>query len=266
MSDANDTDINALFDFAQRLADASGEYVRAKFRRPHELYVKDDASPVTEVDRAVETRLRAMIESEHPTHGIMGEEFGNTDLNASHVWIIDPIDGTKQFAAGLQTFGTLIALAREGKPILGIIEQPVTGERWVAAEGGPTRNEGVALSTRACPELSSAVMAASAPDYFKGEAWAAYERLNEMTRWTVYGGGCHGYAQLAAGFIDLGIEARNDPFDYCALVPIVECAGGVITDWDGAPLTIFSGDRYVAAGDASLHAQALEVINEALSK
>jgi inositol-phosphate phosphatase/L-galactose 1-phosphate phosphatase/histidinol-phosphatase len=246
--------------FANRLADASGGIVRSGFRASRDVIIKPDQSPVTEIDRKVETELRRLVENEFPDHGIIGEEFGDVRIDAEYVWIFDPIDGTKHFAAGLHGFATLIALAKAGEPIIGVLDQPITSERWLGVQGRPTTLNGKVIETRTCDNLPDAVMATSAPDYFYDGGWNAYTRLNAITRWTVYGAGCHGYAMLASGFIDIAIEAGLGPFDYCALVPIVENAGGVITDWDGARLTIHSGDRIVAAGDARIHQDALVVL------
>ena len=255
-------DLTEALRFGCRLADASGKLVREAFRQPHELEIKDNLSPVTAVDKAVEACVREMIASTYPEHGIMGEEYGSVGLDREYVWVIDPIDGTKQFAAGLQTFGTLIALARNGSPVLGLIDQPVTGCRWTGALGMPTCFNANAILPRRCARLADAVMSTTGPDYFKGEAASVFNDLNQQTLWTVYGAGCHGYGLLAGGTVDLLIEARNDPFDYCAHVPIVEGAGGVISDWNGDPLTIHSGDRVLAAGDPHLHRQALARIRK----
>ena len=249
-----------LVRFANRLADASGDIVRSGFRVNRDVTIKPDQSPVTEIDRKVETELRRLIEKEFPDHGIIGEEFGDVRTDAEYVWVLDPIDGTKQFAAGLHGFGTLIALAKAGEPVIGVLDQPITSERWLGVQGRPTTLNGKVVETCACDSLAHATMATSAPDYFYDGGWHAYQQLNKITRWTVYGAGCHGYAMLAAGFIDVAIEAGLSPFDYCALAPIVENAGGVITDWQGARLTIHSGDRIIAAGDAHMHHDALAVL------
>lgn len=250
-------DLTQALGFAGRLADASGELIRGMFRQHHELEIKGDQSPVTAADKAVEARVRQMIASTYPDHGIIGEEQGSVGSDREYVWVVDPIDGTKQFTAGLQTFGTLIALTRGGYPILGLIDQPITGDRWTGAEGMSSRFNGYSIQVRGCTRLADAVLTTIGPDYFKGDAASVLADMNQQTRWTVYGAGCQGYGLLAGGTIDLLIEAGLDPFDYCASAPIVEGAGGVISDWSGNPLTIRSGDRILAAGDPKLHQQAL---------
>ena len=265
MNAASDQRSREFLDFAIELAEASGTLIREAFRRPLSVEAKDDLSPVTQSDKAVETRLRERIASRYPEHGIVGEEYDDTQVSAEFVWVIDPIDGTKQFAAGLPTFATLIALARDGKPVLGIIDQPVTSERWIGMTGTGTTFKGKPVHTRSCERLADAVMATSAPDYFDALAAPAYQRLNEVTRWPLYGAGCHAYGQIAMGCIDIGIEASHSAFDYCALVPVVEGAGGIISDWQGDPLTIHSGDRFIAAGDSRIHRQALDLMAAAMN-
>lgn len=252
--------LREFLEFAHELAEVSGALIRDAFRQPHSVEVKDDASPVTQADKAVESRLREQILARYPHHGILGEEYDDTQVSAELVWVIDPIDGTKQFAAGLPTFATLIALARDGKPVLGIIDQPVTSERWAGMADAGTTFNGKPVRTRPCEHLIDAVLATSAPDYFDTQAAPAYQRLHETTLWSLYGAGCHAYGQMSTGCIDIGIEAEHSAYDFCALVPIVDGAGGTITDWQGDALTIHSGDRFIAAGDPRIHRQALDLI------
>ena len=259
MKSANDEELRGFLGFALELAETSGALVRDAFQRTHSVAVKDDSSPVT-ADIAVEATLRERIASRYPAHGIIGEEFDDTQVSAEFVWVIDPIDGTKQFAAGLPTFATLIAVARDGKPMVGIIDQPVTSERWVGVADACTTFNGSPVRTRSCEQLDSAILATSAPDYFDTLTAPAYQRLHEATRWSLYGAGCHAYGQMAAGRIDIGIEADHSAHDFCALVPVIEGAGGTVTDWQGDALTIHSGDRFIAAGDARIHSQALSLI------
>ncbi len=254
-------DFEAYVVFAEQLADASRAIILEALSWPRSVQMKADASPVTETDCAVEERLRQMIRRAYPDHGIMGEEFADRDLEAEWVWVLDPIDGTKAFIAGVPVFGTLIALARDGVPVLGVIDHPATGERWLGGAGLGARLNGAPIAVRSCDRLADALLCTNTPDHYRGADWAAYERLTGAVRWTSYGGSCYAHGRLATGFIDLGFEAAHDPVDYCAIVPVVEGAGGVITDWEGAPLTIRSGSRFLAAGDRRMHAQALELLS-----
>ena len=254
------SELGELRAFCERLADASRSLIREAARGAVSSQIKGDGSPVTAVDQAVEDRLREMIAEAYPDHGIVGEERGASSPERDLVWALDPIDGTLPFLAGIPVYGTLIALLRNKAPLLGVIDMPATGERWVGCEGVPTMRNGAPVTVRPCEDLSGALLSTSNPDFY-GEADApALERMKATTRWTVYGGSCMAYAQIASGRIDIGIDVAFDPFDYLALVPVIEGAGGVISDWAGNPLTLDSGDRLIAAGDARIHAQALKVL------
>ncbi|MCH9000682.1 MAG: hypothetical protein IID48_20795 [Proteobacteria bacterium] len=253
-------ELERLTRFAERLADASREILLSVSAQRPRAQVKDDSSPVTAVDEAIEDRLRDMIAREYPDHGIVGEERGATRPESDTVWVLDPIDGTLAFLAGIPVFGTLIALVRGGVPAIGIIDLPATGERWVGCAGRPTTHNGEAVRARPCDELSTALLSTSNPDFYGAAEFEAFERLKSAVRWTVYGGSCLAYAQIAAGRIDLGIDAGLDPVDYCALVPVIRGAGGAITDWQGRALNLHSGSRVLAAGDPRAHAWALEIL------
>ena len=246
--------------FANLLADAARACIGESADRAPEPIPKDDGSPVTAVDRAVEDCLREMISETYPDHGIVGEERGAQSADGELVWVIDPIDGTLPFLAGLPVYGTLLALVRGGAPVLGIIDMPATGERWVGCQGLPSTRNGESVKVRACDDLSVALMSTSNPDFYAEADRPALERMKAATRWTVYGGSCLAYARIASGWIDVGIDVGFDPTDYLALVPVIAGAGGVITDWDGNALTLHSGDRLVAAGDSAIHAKTLAVL------
>ncbi|MCZ6772749.1 MAG: inositol monophosphatase family protein [Proteobacteria bacterium] len=246
--------------FAETLADASRAIVREAVRKPFDLEIKSDGSPVTDVDKAVEDAIRRLISERFPDHGVLGEERQATAPDAEFKWIIDPIDGTLPFLAGIPVFGTLIALVRGEVPVLGVIDMPMTSERWIGCEGQSTTRNGDPVRSRSCDNLSRALMSTSNPNFYDDEDMPALERLNVITRWCVYGGSCMAYAQIASGRIDLGIDVNFDIYDYMALVPVIRGAGGVVTDWDGAKLTIHSGNRFVAAGDRRVHEQALEIL------
>ncbi len=251
--------------FAHLLAEAAGAAIRPHFRAPLAVETKHDASPVTVADREAETAMRALIEQRRPGHGIIGEEFGAVREGASEVWVLDPIDGTKAFLAGKPLFGTLIALLREGRPILGVIDQPILGERWLGAAGRPTTFNGTAVSTRSCSALGHAVLSATTPEMFAGADKGSFDRLAARSRHTVYGADCYAYGLLASGHLDLVVEAGLAPYDFCALVPVVEGAGGVMTDWRGDALHAGSDGRVAAAGDAAVHRLALSLLGQGAS-
>jgi inositol-phosphate phosphatase/L-galactose 1-phosphate phosphatase/histidinol-phosphatase len=249
--------------FAERLADATGPLVRRYFRQPVEIITKADASPVTIADRETETLLRGMVAATYPGHGLIGEEFGAERADAEHVWIFDPIDGTKSFITGRPLFGTLIGLLHRGRPILGVIDHPALGERWIGAAGRPTTFQGRPVKVRPCADLADAVLGASTPHMFADPAAeAAFNRVRARVKLTMYGGDCYAYGLIASGFQDLVIEANNGIYDFLPLVPVLEGAGAVITDWQGRALDVNSGDRVLAAGDKRLHAAALQLLNE----
>lgn len=226
--------------------------------------VKPDRSLVTELDRRLETRLRELIVARYPHHGILGEEDEPARLDADLVWILDPIDGTAAFIAGVPVYGTLIALAHEGVPVIGIIDQPATGDRWIGVAGRPTTHSGRPCATRPCPALSEAIVSASNPDFFSESERPALDALRARTRWRIYGGCCMSYGLLASGRTDLAIDTKLQVYDYAPFRPIIEGAGGCITDWQGAPLTLASGPQVLAAGDRARHGEALAEVARAL--
>jgi inositol-phosphate phosphatase/L-galactose 1-phosphate phosphatase/histidinol-phosphatase len=251
---------DAFLALALALADAAGEAIRPYFRQPLAVDDKPDLTPVTAADRAAEQAMRSLIESRFPKHGIIGEEFGRVREDAEFLWTLDPIDGTKSFISGVPLFGTLIALTRAKRPILGIIDQPVSRERWVGVVGRPTTLNGAVIRCRACPALAGATLFATTPDMFKEGDVAVFTRVSGAVKLTRFGADCYAYGLLAAGFIDLVLEASLKPYDFCAMVPIVAGAGGIATDWRGADLDIASDGRILVAGDHRTHRTALELI------
>jgi histidinol phosphatase-like enzyme (inositol monophosphatase family) len=263
---SDDIDINCLAKFAQRLADAAGAAIRPYFRRAVGIDNKacgTDFDPVTEADRAAELAIRKLIIEAYPDHGVIGEEFEDRPGQGDFSWILDPIDGTRAFIMGLPMWGTLIGLSFKGKPILGLMDQPVTGERfWSAGDGAYYRgpDSARAMKTRVCPSLALAKLACTTPEMFKADnELARFQSLSRQVRLTRFGTDCYGYCLLAMGQIDLVVEAGLKPFDIAPLIPIIERAGGVVTGWDGGCAT--QGGRVVAAGDARLHEQALSVLS-----
>ncbi len=250
----------AFADVAGRLADAAARIAMKYFRRDLAVDDKTDQSPVTGADREAEAAMRDILGAAFPEHGIYGEELGKVRIDAEYVWVLDPIDGTQSFVTGKPLFGTLIALTRLGVPVLGVIDAPALNERWVGIEGRPTTFNGAPARVRGCAELGRAWLYATSPQMFPGGDFEAFERLRARVRRAVYGAECYAYGLLASGHVDLVAEATMQPYDFLALAPIVTGAGGVITDWRGEPLTLGSGDRVLAAGDARIHGAALEVL------
>jgi len=250
-----------LIAIANRLADASGPLIRNYFRQPLRADDKADASPVTAADREAELAIRAILADRRSTDGIIGEEFGNSNTDAEFVWVIDPIDGTKSFITGRPIFGTLIGLVRNGTPVLGVIDQPVNGERWVGARGHGTTYNGTPVSVRDCPALAGAIAGTTAPELFDRAQAKRWQQVAATAKHVIYGGDCYTYAQLAAGFVDVVIESGLQIYDFCALVPVIEEAGGIVTDWRGAALTLGSDGTILACGDARTHAEILELLD-----
>jgi len=248
-----------LLALAGRLADSSGAIAKRYFRSGVGTEIKPDRSPVTVADREAEAAIRKLIGAAHPEHGVIGEEYGADRPDAEFVWVLDPIDGTKSFITGRPLFGTLIALAHRGKPVLGVVDHPALDERWVGAAGHSTLMNGKPVRTRPCPEPADAALFASSPHLFD-DTRGAFERVRRATRQVLYSSDCYAYGLIASGFADLLVDAKMAIYDYLAAVPVIEGAGGVMTDWEGRPLTLASGDRLVAAGDARLHEQVLRLL------
>jgi inositol-phosphate phosphatase/L-galactose 1-phosphate phosphatase/histidinol-phosphatase len=257
-----DHDLMAL---AERLADASGPLIRRYFRQPIRVDEKADSTPVTAADREAETTIREILARECPDHGVVGEEFGADRPDAEFVWVLDPVDGTRSFVTGKPLFGTLIALVRQGRPVLGVVDMPALEERFVGALGRPSTFRARDGSTRElrcrpCPALASAILSATTPHMFQGAEAAAFERLRLAAKAVVYGADCYAYCLLAMGTLDLVVEADMGIHDYLALVPIVEAAGGVASDWQGRALGFASGRRVLFAGDRRVHEAALGIL------
>ena len=252
---------------ARSMVEAAREITLPNFRTNlgHEL--KADRTPVTIADRKTEARLRELIEAAFPDHGIIGEEYGVERKDASHVWVLDPIDGTKKFMTGNPLFGTLISLLRDGKPILGVIDAPAVDDTWIGATGHGTKHITGAgerqVRCRTCSNLAGAVLYTTAPEMFEGAEEAAFNRLKSQVLFPLYGGECYAYGLLANGTADLVVEGDMAIHDYLSHVPIVTEAGGMMTDWEGNPLGLDSGRNVIAAGDPVCHAAALDLLNQA---
>jgi inositol-phosphate phosphatase / L-galactose 1-phosphate phosphatase / histidinol-phosphatase len=245
---------------ANRLADAAGDAIRPFFRSSFSHEAKSDASPVTEADRAAEAAIRSVLDAECPHDAIIGEEYGEKPGTSGRTWVLDPIDGTVSFMAGRPIFGTLIALLDNGWPVLGVIDQCISGERWVGAAGKETMLNGKAVRTRSCRSLVEATLASTGPQYFGEHDAEHFMALAAKTahKRMVWGGDCYNYGLLAAGQIDLVVEAGLKLHDFAALVPIIEGSGGLMCDWTGEPLHASSDGHIIALGDSARLEDVLE--------
>jgi histidinol phosphatase-like enzyme (inositol monophosphatase family) len=250
---------------AEAAADVAGAVIRPFFRAPLQATQKADRSPVTIADRSAEQAMRAVLTERLPEHDILGEEYGLDRPAAALRWVLDPIDGTRAFITGRPTFGTLVALLRDGVPVLGVIDQPVTGERWVGVVGQPTRFRGPLggrPGCRACPDLAQAELSCTSPAMLNTAETLRWQRLARAVGRVSWGGDCYAYGLLALGQLDLVAEAEMKPWDWAALVPVVEGAGGRVTDWEGSALGPDSGERVLAVGDPALLSAAVVLLSE----
>jgi histidinol phosphatase-like enzyme (inositol monophosphatase family) len=268
-STAASTFAKSLVPFAQRLADAARAATLPHFRSAASLADNKATTgydPVTEADRSAERAMRALIDAERPDDGIEGEEYGSKAGRSGLVWHLDPVDGTRAFVAGLPVWTTLIGLAQDDRAILGIIDQPWMDERYVGAGGEAwldCRGARTKLKTRDCPALTQAIL--STTDYFilTPPERGAFEHLRATARITRYGLDAYGYARLAAGTIDMVAESDLKSHDVCALIPVVEGAGGVVTDWRGRPAKL--GGQIVASANQNILDEALVSLRRSAS-
>ena len=265
MTDPKPLEFQALLATAHQLADRAGAVILPHFRTDQRVDHKggDLFDPVTAADRQAETAIREGIEAAYPAHGILGEEFGALRSDAEYRWVIDPIDGTRAFILGLPLWGTLIGLTQDGAPLLGLMDQPFTQERFWSGEtaaffrhGGSTKT----MRTRACPRLDQALLANTSTDFFTAaDEHRRFDALSRAVRLRRFGGDCYNYCMLALGQIDLVVEAGLQPFDILPLIPIIERSGGIVTTWDGGDPR--GGGRILAAGDRRVHDAAVKMLS-----
>ena len=253
-------DPDLLIAVAEAAADAAAAAIRPHFRTGLSAELKGDRSPVTVADRAAEAAMRAVLAGRFPDHGILGEEAGWEREGARLRWVLDPIDGTRAFITGRPTFGTLIGLLDGDRPVLGVIDQPITGERWIGVAGRPTRFRGPlggAAGTRRCAALGAAELSCTTPDMLGAAERPRWDRLAARAGRVSWGGDCYAYGLLALGQIDVIAEADLKLWDWAALLPVVEGAGGRMTDWEGRKLRPDGDGRALAVGDPALLDQAV---------
>jgi len=272
------SELDELLAFADQLADAARGVILPRFRSTLTIDNKAQRGfdPVTDADRDAETVMRHMIEERFPSHGIVGEEFGDKRAASGFTWVLDPIDGTRAFVAGLPVWGTLIGLLHDGVPLVGVIDQGHIGERfrgWPGAADLVDRRGSRPLRARACARLSDAVIATTDSALFTGKEAPAYEAVRSAAKFARYGCDCYAYAMVALGTIDVVVETDLAPWDVAALIPVVAGAGGRVSDWKGAPisddgwlLTRGTRTQLLACGDSVVGDEALGLLSDAVSR
>ena len=252
--------------FLIELADASSERILPHFRARPPIHNKAESGfdPVTEADAGAERIIRELISDRYPGHGIIGEEEAPTNADAEKCWIIDPIDGTRAFIAGLPSWGTLIGLTIGGRPIAGMMHQPFTGEKFIATQAGSFLIHGTRktpLATSDVQSLSAATLMTTSPDLFSTEGRSRFKAVESHCLQARYGFDCYAYAMIAAGQVDIVVESDLKIFDIAPLIPLIEQAGGIVTDWDGNSAA--SGGDILACANSALHAEALDLLRRA---
>jgi inositol-phosphate phosphatase/L-galactose 1-phosphate phosphatase/histidinol-phosphatase len=257
------TNLNELISFANHLADEVEPIIKKYFRTKLSIDNKKDESPVTIADKKTELRIRELIGKKYPDHGILGEEFEDKNINSEYLWVIDPIDGTRSFIAGHKDFGTLIALLHNKKPIIGIINCPMHGERWVGVEGRNTLMNGTEINTSTITSVDKSYLNTTGlyfdqDDHFK----KGYNEVIKQVRHFRFGGDCYMYGLVASGFVEIVLENNLKTHDYMALIPVIKGAGGEISDKFGDPITLKSDGSIVSSANKKLHAQIIGIINK----
>ena len=257
MLTGNDT----LISHVDRLADLAGSAALGYFRTLREIELKDDESPVTQADRGVELQVRAYLDRHFPDDGILGEEFGQSDISRDHVWSIDPIDGTRSFLSGHPLFGFLLGRLNNGVPQIGVIGMPALGEKVIGERGGDATLNGSKIRVSSQTSLDQAILFVNEGEKVFARHPEVFSRLMTVGQTRRFGYDCYPHALVAMGHVDAVVDEDLQPYDYLPLVPIIEAAGGVITDWTGRALTLDSGTSgVVTAATAELHADLLNVV------
>ncbi|VAW64600.1 hypothetical protein MNBD_GAMMA09-961 [hydrothermal vent metagenome] len=257
----NQKQINEFIGFAHQMADEIGEIHRSYYRQPVSTVYKEDSSPVTQVDKESEARLRERVMKRFAQHGILGEEYPPHQADAEFVWVVDPVDGTKYFMTGHPMFALLLGLAYQGKFILGVIDQAISRERWIGADGYGSFLNGQSIKTRQCSQLDQAILARPGYEWHTEGRDHYIDKLWKATHWSQWGVAPYDYGLLASGHIDVVINAGPQVHDFAALDPVIRNAGGLMTDWYGQPLNLNTSTHIVAAGNADLLPEIIKLLN-----
>ena len=250
----------AHIECAENLVKTGSQRLRQQFRKQHTIHVKEDGSLVTSLDFDIEAAWHAEIKRVFPEHGILGEELPPHNIDAQWLWSLDPLDGTSAFLSGSPLFGLLVGLCYQSTPCYGIIHIPALQEQWQGGVNHPTTFQGAPCLTRQHTSLDKALLYATTPSMFSPREWQQFQHLSARCLATRYGIDCYAYGLLASGSIDIVAEASMKPCDYLALAPVVAAAGGVITDWQGMPLSLQSDGTVLACSNKQLHEHALHAL------
>ena len=252
--------LKEFISFANTLADKSSEIIMQYFRHRFNIETKEDNTPVTIADKSCEEKIRELIKQAYPSHGIIGEEYESINLDSEFTWVIDPIDGTQSFIAGHKDFGTLIALLKNKKPILGIINCPAHQERWIGIENQPTTLNGNVVTTSNIQKIKDGYAFTSGL-YFKDDKFKkGFDKIIQRAKYYRFGGDCYMYGMLASGLIDIVIEDTLKIYDYMALIPVIEGAGGIVSDKNNKAITQESDGSFVATANIILHKEVAEIL------
>lgn len=253
--------LDELISFANFLADESAIIIKKYFRNPLKIDEKEDETPVTIADKKTELKIRELIEIKYPDHGILGEEFASSNIDSEYLWVIDPIDGTRSFIAGHKDFGTLIALLHNNKPVIGIINCPIHEERWLGIKGKKTTMNGIEVQTSKIKDLKKSYVCTSGLYFDNDHFRKGFDKIIQQTRYHRFGGDCYMYGMVASGYIEIVLEDTLKAHDYMALVPIIEGAGGKVSDKYGKNINIHSEGSVVASANDQIHKQLIDIIN-----
>jgi inositol-phosphate phosphatase/L-galactose 1-phosphate phosphatase/histidinol-phosphatase len=251
-----------LIKLANKCADASGKIIKKYFRKKIKINLKKDNTPFTKADIEAEKIIRELILKQEPNCGFVGEETGSINMNREYCWVVDPLDGTKSFITGKPTFGTLIGLLKNNKPVLGILNQPILNERWVGIAGVETKYNNKKVRVRKCKSIKGAKMYATSPMMFQGRNKKIYKNVRAKIGECLFGADCYSHGLMSLGFVDVILEANLKPWDYIASASIISGAGGKITDWNDNDLNLQSDGRILATGDSNIHKQIIKIIQK----
>ena len=251
-----------LIKLANECADESGKIIKKYFRKKMQISIKKDNTPFTRADVEGEKVIKELILKKDPQSGFVGEETKKVNPNNEYCWVVDPLDGTKSFITGKPTFGTLIGLLKNNKPVLGVLNQPISNERWVGIAGQVTKYNNKKVRVRKCKSIKGAKMYATSPMMFQGKNQKIYKNVRTKTGECLFGADCYAHGLMALGLVDIIFEANLKPWDYIASASIISGAGGKITDWDGNNINLESDGRILATGDPNIHKQILKIIQK----